>query len=380
MVSDLAEKMVFVGGPRQVGKTTLANALVAGSFRGSAYFSWDVAAHRKAVVAGRWPADAELLVLDELHKRRGWKRFLKGQYDLHRARHRFLVTGSSRLDVFRRGGDSLQGRYHHYRLHPFSLAELAGRRAVPAPFMELELQTPPPAGDLDALERFGGFPEPFTRQDARGLARWHNQKNDRLFREDVRDLEAIRDLGTMRVLSDMLPDRVASPLSVNSLREDLLVKHETISHWLSVLESFYYLFRLYPHARGLVRSLKKEPKPYLWDWSEVPAAGARFENLVASHLLKLAHFLYDHGGVKAELRMLRDRAGREVDFLMTVGEKPWFAVEAKTAELEPAPALGYFGERLKIPFLYQVVRTPGVDVRAGRVRVVSAAKFLGSLV
>lgn len=380
VVADLREKMVFVGGPRQVGKTTLANELVAKSFAGSAYFNWDNRAHRREILAARWPADAELLVFDELHKHRAWKRLIKGEYDTHKARHRFLVTGSSRLDVFRKGGDSLQGRYHHYRLHPFSLAELAGRGKVPEPFKELPLGSPGSSSDLASLETFGGFPEPLTRQDSRALGRWHNERAERLFREDIRDLEPIRDLQTMSLMGGMLPERVGAPLSANALREDLSVKHETVSHWLAVLESFYYHFRLHPHVRGAFRAVKKEPKLYLWDWSEVPTPGPRFENLVASHLLKLAHFLHDHGGLKAELRYLRDRTGREVDFLMTVDEKPWFAVEAKLSDTEPAPSLRYFGERLKIPFSYQVVRQSGVDVRVGGVRVVSADRFLGALI
>lgn len=380
VVADLGEKMVFISGPRQVGKTTLAGELVAGSFKGSAYYNWDNQAHRRAVLAAQWPADSELLIFDEIHKYRPWKRLIKGEYDVHKSRHKFLVTGSSRLDVFRRGGDSLQGRYHHYRLHPFSLAELAGAGAAPKPFEALGMDARASVSDLTALEMFGGFPEPLIRQDERALGRWHNQKAERLFREDIRDLEPIRDLGAMKVLADLLPARAATPLSVNSLREGLEVSHGALTHWLAVLESFHYHFRIHPHARGLARSLKKEAKLYLWDWSEVPAEGARFENLVASHLLKLAHFLHDHGGHKAELRYLRDRAGREVDFLMLVDERPWFAVEAKLSDTEPASNLRYFGERLRIPRLYQVVRKPGVNLRSGQVRIVSADRFLAGLI
>ena len=381
IVEDLQEKMVFVGGPRQVGKTTLATELVAKRFGQAAYFLWDDRSDRRRIIASDWPGDADLLILDEIHKYREWRRLLKGAYDKLKARYRFLVTGSARLDVYRRGGDSLQGRYHYYRLHPFSLAEWTGTRTALEPFQEIPIPSGGPSpGDLAGLETFGGFPEPLARQSARHLRRWHNERVERLFREDIRDLEAIRDLGSMQVLSDMLPHRVGSLLSANSLRQDLSVSHKTVSKWLDVLEAFHYHFRVRPHSKGEFRAVRKEPKLYLWDWSEVPTEAARFENLVASHLLKLTHYLRDVEGHDARLRFVRDRAGREVDFLVVVGERPWFAVEAKLAEEEPSPALLYFKDKLALPQAYQAIRKGGVDRLRSGVRIVSAERLLAALV
>ena len=326
------------------------------------------------------PGGAELIILDEIHKFKGWKRFVKGQYDTLKDKFKFLVTGSARLDIYRKGGDSLQGRYHHYRLHPFSLAETLGRKTQLEPFKEIPIDSAHPGNELDVLEKFGGFPEPLLSQDERTLRRWHNDRNERLFREDIRDVEMIRDLGRMKLLGDMLPSKVGALLSVNAIREDLEVSHRAASHWLDILESFYYHFRIYPYARGAFRSLKKEPKLYLWDWSELEKEPARFENLIASHLLKLVDWLQDGEGYKARLYFLRDSAKREVDFLVTVNEKPWFAVEAKTQDEEVSSNLKYFRERLNIPFSYQVLKKKGVDKHVGGVRVISADKLLAALI
>jgi predicted AAA+ superfamily ATPase len=370
--------MVFIGGPRQVGKTTLAKALVGARFKETAYFNWDKKEQRRQIMAAQWPGTAELIILDEVHKFKGWKRFLKGEFDVHGDKFRFLVTGSSRLDVYRRGGDSLQGRYHYYRLHPFTLAELVNGQRVIEPFRELPVGQAH-HGELEILERFGGFPEPLFSQDQRTLRRWHGERNERLFREDIRDVEVVREMGKMQVLCDMLPSKVGALLSANSIREDLEASHRGVSNWLGILESFYYHYRVYPFSRTSFRALKKEPKLYLWDWSEVPDEAARFENLVGSHLLKLVHLLQDHEGHRAGLYFLRDTSKREVDFLVTVDEKPWFAVEVKLQDDSPAANLRYFREKLSIPFAYQVIKKTGVDRLADGLRIISADKFLSGL-
>jgi predicted AAA+ superfamily ATPase len=380
VVEDLKEKMVFIGGPRQVGKTTLSNELVAPHFRSFAYFSWDNRSDRMKIRNSEWPGEAQLLIFDEIHKYRPWKRLLKGEYDKLKSRYRFLVTGSARLDIYRRGGDSLQGRYHHYRLHPFSMREMIHPGKAAVPFQELAIGEEPHPKEMETLERFGGFPEPLLKQDDRLLRRWHSERHERLFREDIRDVELVRDLSTMQALADMLPEKVGSLFSINSIREDLEVSHKAVVRWMGILESFYYAYRIYPFSRSAFRSLKKEPKLYLWDWSEVPEEATRFENMVAGHLLKLVHYLQDHEGYSAELYFLRDTAGREVDFLLTVDGKPWFAVEAKLDNLNVNPAIRYFQDRLRIPFSYQVVKKSGVDTRVQGTRLLSADKFLMALI
>jgi predicted AAA+ superfamily ATPase len=233
---------------------------------------------------------------------------------------------------------------------------------------------------LESLDTFGGFPEPVTKQNTRQLRRWHNEKIERMFREDIQDIEAIRDIGSMKLLSDILPSKVGSRLSLNAIREDLEVSHRAVTHWMDILEAFYYHFRIYPYSAKKIRALKKEPKLYLWDWSEVNDEGNRFENLVASHLLKFVHFLTDHEGYRAGLSYLRDVDKREVDFLVTIDGRPWFAVEVKLNDTSLSPNLLYFRDRLSIPYIYQVVKKDKVDLLERGGRIVSAGRFLAGLI
>jgi len=380
ILKDLSEKMVFVGGPRQVGKATLAREFVATCFRDSCYFNWDNRDDRRRIMRAEWPGNAKLIILDEIHKYKKWKSFVKGEYDTLKDKYRFMITGSARLDIYRKGGDSMQGRYYYYRLHPFSLAELTGKPSLPSVFGEIPISSQSKKDAFLTLDKFGGFPEPFIKQNARTLRRWHNERNNRLFREDIRDMQQVRDIASMQLLGDMLPERVGALLSVNSLREDLEVSHRAVSNWLNILESFYYCFRIYPHVGKSYRSLKKDSKLYLWGWSEIKDESVRFENCVASHLLKFVHFLQDYEGYKTNLNFLRNVDKKEVDFLVNVDGKPWFSVEAKTNDTDISPSLRYFREKLHIPFSYQVVKKSGIDRLTKGIRVVSADRFLSGLI
>ena len=336
----LARKMVFVGGPRQVGKTTFALGLLGPGADEThpAYLSWDHPAVRPALRRAELPPGQPLLLLDEIHKYARWRNLLKGIYDTERSRRRILVTGSARLDHYRKGGDSLVGRYRYFRLHPFSLRELA--RA-------------PSRSDVDSLLKFGGFPEPLFAQSEAERRIWERDRLSRVVREDLRDLERVREVSLVEHLIDLLPPRVGSPLSVRSLCEDLQVDHKTAERWLQILECLYICFRLSPYGPPRVRAVKKERKLYLWDWASVEDAGPRFENMVASQLLKYCHWLEDTEGHRMELRYLRDRDKREVDFVVLKGRKPQFAVECKSGERAIAPAVRYFAERTGIPQFYQ---------------------------
>ncbi len=379
---DIAEKMVFVAGPRQVGKTTMAQRLLEHADHGQ-YLNWDNRDHRRIIRRSVWPAGEAMVVLDELHKWKNWKGWIKGEFDTHRDRLHFLVTGSARLDIYRRGGDSLQGRYHHYRLHPFSFAEIERPdRNTTLIDVNQELSfTPDSHGTtVDALMRFGGFPEPFLAQSARTLRRWQKERVDRVLLEDVRDLEEVRAISQIQVLADLLPERVGSPLSLNSLREDLDASHRAVSHWMDILDRLYYSFRVLPWATRRVRSLKRMPKLYLWDWSEVPSQGARFENLIAAHLLKFCHYIEDCEGYRVSLYFLRDRAGHEIDFLVTLDENPWFAVEAKLSSDRADPSISYFKDRLDIPWCYQVTLEGDRHVLTNGVHILPAYVFLTALV
>jgi predicted AAA+ superfamily ATPase len=379
--ADLAQKMVFVAGPRQVGKTTLARRLLRAAGSG-VHLNWDNSSDRKEIRKAQWPGGKPLVALDEIHKWRPWKRWIKGEFDKHKDRVRFLVTGSARLDIYRRGGDSLQGRYHHYRLHPFSCAELeeGSLKPLPSPGTELSFPERSSPEKIATLMRFGGFPEPLLAQKERTLRRWQKERVDRFLREDIRDLESVRDLASVQLLVDLLPDKVGSPLSLNSIREDLEVSHRAVTHWMEVLERLYFVFRIRPFTTTRVRSLSKMPKAYLWDYSMVEDSAARFENLVASHLLKFCHLLEDREGYRIELRYLRDKTGKEVDFIVTVNRRPWFAVEAKLAATSVDPSLLYFRERLEIPWCYQVVLEGENDFVHNEVRCLPAHRFLAALV
>jgi hypothetical protein len=232
---------------------------------------------------------------------------------------------------------------------------------------------------LQGLFRYGGFPEPFLAQSDRGLRRWQKEWLDRFFREDVRDLESVQDLSSLELLAELLTERVGSLLSVNALREDLEVSHRAVSHWMEILERLYFIFRIRPFATRTVRALRKMPKAYAWDSSLLKAPGPRFENLVATHLLKLCHFLEDTEGYRTELHFLRDVTGREVDFLVTADRRPWFLVEAKLAGDRIDPSLHYYRRKLVVPWAYQVVFEGSRDFIEEGVRCIPAHRFLAAL-
>lgn len=381
---DLETTMVFVAGPRQCGKTTLAEHLL--DRLGGAYFTWDDESHRKALRARALPEDAPLWVFDELHKMRAWRGWLKGVVDLDRKRHQKLVMGSARLDAYGRGGDSLQGRYLMTRMHPFTLSELCGLSAVsPDELPEFPLQAPPDAGEqLAALLRLGGFPEPLLSSSDRRAGRWRLAYGARLVREDVRELEALHDLDKVELLFERLPSLVGSQLSLNALREDLEVSFATVASWVTILEKLYAVFRVAPFGTPRIRAVKKTTKAYCWDWARVEDAGARFENLVMFHLLRFVHYLEDVHGEKAELRYVRDVVGHEVDAVVLRKGRPWLAVEIKLDDRPLSRGLVYFLERVSVPHAVQVSLRGNVHRRLEPVgktqlQAIPAAVFLSNL-
>ena len=270
--TDLTEKMVFVGGPRQVGKTTFALSFLDNADETHpAYINWDNIQIRASLLRGELPAKQSLIILDEIHKFARWRNLIKGFYDSYKSSVSFLITGAARLDYYSRGGDSLQGRYHYHRLHPFSPAEISST---------------PNKNDIKLLLNFGGFPEPFLKGDERFWRRWQREHLSRVIYEDIRDLENIREISLIEILLDELPNRVGSPLSIKNLREFLQVAHDTAERWISILERMYVCFRISPFGAPRIRAVKKEQKLYMSDWSQVRTPGERFENFVACQLLK----------------------------------------------------------------------------------------------
>jgi len=262
---DVIRKMVFVGGPRQSGKTTMARHLCqeAGCDLSTRYLSWDFAEDRENIMRERFPADPGLLILDEIHKYSRWRQVVKGLFDKRGNEVQIVVTGSARLDYYRRGGDSLQGRYHFYRLLPLSFAELAD----------------PSPNALKDLLTYGGFPEPFVLKSENETRRWSREYRSRVIGGDLADLEKVQDVGIIENMVTRLPDLVGSPLSLNALREDLQVSHQSVSRWITMLENLYMIFRIHPFGAPKIRAVKKEAKHYHLDWTVVADTGFRFENL-----------------------------------------------------------------------------------------------------
>ena len=358
---DLARKMVFVAGPRQVGKTTLAMQ-IPGATKG--YLNWDIHAHRDRILRRRLPV-SDLWVFDELHKYRRWRNYLKGLFDGRPEGQRILVTGSGRLDLYRFGGDSLQGRYHLLRLHPFSVAEVGIRK--PSEFLE--------------FLRLGGFPEPWLSASETVARRWSRESRSRLLEEDVSSLEGVRDLGQLELMMISLPERVGSPLSVNALREDLQVSHKTASAWLDALERLYAIFRLSPFGAPALRAVKKERKHFHFDWTLPPHDAAKFENLVACHLLKWVQFRQDAHGLDLELRYFRDREGREVDFVVEERRQPALLVECKWGDADAGTGLRYLKAKFPDADAWQISAVGEDDyVTPEGIRVAPCLHLLGQLV
>ena len=359
ILSDLRRKMVFLSGPRQVGKSWLAREL-SKSFRTPIYLNWDNRQDREIVLRQTWPGDSDLIVFDEIHKMPEWKNYLKGVYDTKREPTAILVTGSARLETFRQSGDSLAGRYYHHRLLPISPAEAA--------------QAGESRDQAHFLER-GGFPEPFLAEDAAEAGRWRRYYLDGLIREDILTFENIRELRAMNLLVSLLRGRVASPLSYQSIAEDIGAAPNTVRHYIEILEALYIVFRIYPHNRSIARSLTQQPKLYFFDTALVEDGCARLENHVALSLLKELCLREDADGIRRELRYLRTKEGREIDFLITVDDLPRLAVEVKTSEREISPGLSYFCGRYGMHGL-QLVGNLRLEYEQDNIEVREAQKWL----
>jgi predicted AAA+ superfamily ATPase len=341
VLQDLQSNMVFVGGPRQVGKTTMAKDLLT-AFPQGRYFNWDFDDDRQDILKKRWTAENTLLIFDELHKFPRWKNWIKGLYDVSRTEHSFLVTGSARLDLYRRGGDSLLGRYHYWRLHPFSLDEIPKGLTAREAFQR--------------LMSVGGFPEPFLDNDERAARRWRRERFDRVLREDIRDLSSIRNIQLLSLFLDLLRQRVGGLVTLSNLAADVQISPKTAGSWLELLERMYLVFAVRPFTRSLPRAILKPPKVYFFDTGDpLVEEGERFENLVAASLLKRLQFLEDRDGYRYELRYLRDKEGREVDFVILKENQIDELVEVKWADENISRSLLYYAEKLQPRKATQVV-------------------------
>lgn len=365
-----SHKMALVSGPRQCGKTTFAKMLLRARKAGI-YRNWDDIEFQRvwaktpsAIIPEIKGKQVPLVVLDEIHKHHRWKSYLKGIYDTLEAPCDILVTGSARLNIYRRHSDSLLGRHFNFRLHPFSAREIERPDSIPPDevvdslFSQSLRRRKKRQDDLSAFMEYGPFPEPFLKQDTKTVRIWRRNREQLVIREDLRDISRLPELGQIEMMAALLPDRVGSLFSLTSIREDLLKSIPTIKRWLAYLKEVYLLFEIKPYGKRIPRSLKKEGKVYLWDYSGIKDKARRFENLVACHLLKACHFWTDTGIGDFDLFFVRNKEKQEIDFLVVRDGKPWLPVEVKLNDAEPSPSWRKFAPLLPCKRGLQIVYQP----------------------
>lgn len=342
IAKDLPKKIVLLTGPRQCGKTTLAKQLAIGYD----YLNYDFAEHRLILKEKSWDRKKELIIFDELHKMSNWKRWLKGIYDVEGIPPEILVTGSARLDVHKRVGDSLAGRYFQFRLHPLDLKEL------------LQVGAKHPEQLFQQLWECSGFPEPFLSNEASYYKRWRRSHLEIILRQDLLDLYSGRDIQAIETLVLLLKNRVGSSVSYANLARDLERDAKTIKRWLQLLENLYIIFRVTPYHKNIARSLLKEPKFYFYDFAVVDHdEGAKLENMVACSLLKELQFMEDTQGMNASLHYLRTKDGHEIDFLVVCDKTPQLMIEVKMSDSMPSKAFNVFGPFLPNARKIQLVKS-----------------------
>jgi len=393
-----AGKMIFLTGPRQVGKTTFAKNWLSSLGVEDTYFDWDDPAIRseysrnplyfRNILNAKFKGKPVPMVFDEIHKHKNWRNILKGVYDPNRERVQILVTGSARLGLYRKSGDSLIGRYFSFQMFPLGLPEATSDFSWmfgedrPLADGELLVEHARKVNNkhveegLEKLLTFGGFPEPFLKASARFHQRWIKEYKTLLTREEVRDLSRISDIRGLENLIDILPSKVGSPLSINSLREDLGYHHSTLVNWINILKELYLVFTIRPWHKDILRSIRKEAKLFFFDWSGLSDRGKRFENLMAASLIRMAARFTEMGLGVFEVMYIRDKEKREVDFVLIRDNRPMALFETKEGDSEISLSGRYFGKRLGIP-LYQIVHRSGrCEAFPGNCFKIPASKFL----
>jgi len=365
ILKDLKKKMVFITGPRQVGKTYLAKEIMT-EYQKPQYLNFDNLSDARIILSASWPEGSDLLVLDEVHKMKSWKKYLKGVFDSKPDNQHILITGSSRMDTFRQSGESLAGRYFHHRLLPFSVKEFALKRSA---FEKLEL-----------LIKLGGFPEPLLSSSEEQAARWRNQYFTGIIREDIVEFGRIQELRSMKYLLETLRERVGSPVSYSAVARDLQLSPNSVKKYIDILEALYIVFRVYPFSKKISRSILKEPKVYLYDTGYVKTdKGRALENAVAVCLKKHVNYLVDSKGAALNLNYLRTKDGQEIDFALTKEDVPASLIEVKLSDSSVSPGLRYFSEKFPEAESLQLVHDLRKEEHRGRVRIVSASKWLEGL-
>ncbi|HQJ59539.1 MAG TPA: ATP-binding protein [bacterium] len=363
VLKDLKSKVVLLSGPRQVGKTTLSKQ-VGTNF---AYLNFDVSEDREIISKKEWDRDRELIIFDELHKMKNWKSWIKGVYDKEGVNPALLVTGSARMDTFKKGGESLAGRHFYYRLHPVDVSEASL-------FMDSREA-------LENIMKLGGFPEPFLKGSESFAKRWRRQHTDVIIRQDLLDLEKVREIKGIEIMVELLKNQVGSTVSYSSLAGDLQVSVPTVKFWLEILEKLFVIFPVRPYHKNIARAILKEPKYYFYDTGSVEnGEAAALENAVACALIKKLHFLEDTQGCKTSLHFIKDKEKREVDFLTVVDGTVLQMIEVKLSDDNFSKNLFHFGsffdESVK---KYQIVHNLKMNKMKEDVRMIQAHEFLKDL-
>lgn len=388
--------MLFLMGPRQVGKTTLAREVL-DQWGVGCYLSWDNLGHRRLILEGPERVADEsgldeygdippLIIFDEIQKYKDWKNYLKGFYDTYKGDAKVIVTGSSKLDVFVKGGDSLMGRYFILNIHPFTIAEIAQNHSTRLGKEYCDSPKLPSKRRLQQLLKFGGFPDPFIKKSSTFYNRWKRMRQKQVFQEDIRDLKNIQDISGIETLAMLMQEQVGQLVSYSTLSKKVgVASDKTIKEWIDVLKSLFLFFEIRPWYKNISKSLVKQPKFYLWDWSYATSEGAKAENFVASHLLKAVDFWNDMGYGDYNLFFLRDLDKREVDFLITKNQAPWILIEIKNGETKSlSNSLKHFYQQLNPPYAFQLsLHREGIKKNvflARKPSIIPATTFLSQLV
>ena len=355
------KNMIFLTGPRQSGKTTFSK-IISQKFTNNIYSNWDIPENRSQIIDDpsfftsmlRKNSSMPLVIFDEIHKYKDWKNYLKGIYDQHHNDYLFLITGSGRLDVYQKGSDSLAGRYFQFHLWPFTLAELGNCNNKMKAFLEnpleIDMKNNAKLNKIwKQLSNLSGFPEPYLSGKTTTYRRWSNTYSAQLIREDIRDLAGLKTIADVETLYTLLPSKVGSPLSIQSLSGDLKVSYNTINNWLSVFEKFYLSFSISPWSKNIKRAVHKERKLYLWDAPRIKNKAALFENMIALELFRAVSLWNDFGHGTFSLHYLKNKEKEEVDFLIANDNEPFLLIEAKLSDIQPSAPLLKFQNALKTP-------------------------------
>ena len=381
--SFLHGRMSFICGPRQIGKTTLAQNHLDQVKQIDNYHNWDSLSLRRnfssnplffieniplPLLPGRKLPGymRQWVVFDEIHKYPQWKNILKGYYDELKQNINFVIIGSARLDYFRQSGDSLVGRYFLFKMSPLHPHDLTGfildqdsawhPKSSLVPFSDSDKTFQEATLQLFDLT---GFPEPLSIGTKDFYERWKNNHISLITSEDIRDLSRISNIQKLQTLVFLLPERVGSPVSLNNLKNILGCAHASVKNWLEALKKVYLVFAIAPYTARLSRSVRKEQKYYFWDWGLLQEPGKKFENFIAVHLQRAVSAWNEWGKGDYQLMYVRTKDGREVDFVVTERDTPYILVESKKNDKNLTASLTYFKNRLQVPLAFQVVETQG---------------------